>query len=43
MVRVEDGLWEAAREACDKLGTTRASVMRGALRAIVKKAAKSGA
>lgn len=38
MVRVEDDLWEAAREACDKLGTTRAEVMRDALRAAVEQA-----
>ena len=30
--RVEDDLWEAAKEACDQLGTTRAEVMRQALR-----------
>lgn len=32
MVRVEDDLWEAAREAADAEGTTRAEVMREALR-----------
>lgn len=37
MVRVEDELWEAAKEACAALGTTRAEVMREALRRIVKK------
>jgi antitoxin component of RelBE/YafQ-DinJ toxin-antitoxin module len=40
MVRVEDDLWQAAKEACDALGTTRAEVMREALREVVKKAAK---
>ena len=43
MVRVEDDLWEAAKEACDQLGTTRAEVMRQALRdAIHKTAVKKG-
>lgn len=37
-VRVEDALWEAAREACEELGTTRAAVMQEALRAVVEKA-----
>lgn len=37
MVRVEDELWEAAKEACAALGTTRAEVMREALRRVVKK------
>lgn len=41
MVRVEDELWEDAREACDKLGTTRAEVMRMALREIVARAQRS--
>lgn len=36
MVRVEDELWEASRRACDELGTTRAEVMRAALRQVVK-------
>lgn len=35
MVRVEDELWEAARLACLELGTTRAEVMREALRQVV--------
>jgi len=38
MVRVEDDLWAAAAEACTALGTTRAEVMRAALRAAVRKA-----
>jgi antitoxin component of RelBE/YafQ-DinJ toxin-antitoxin module len=38
MVRVENELWEAAKEACDQLGTTRAEVMREALRKVVAKA-----
>jgi antitoxin component of RelBE/YafQ-DinJ toxin-antitoxin module len=42
MVRVEDELWEAAKEACDKLGTTRAEVMREALRKAVKDAKTHG-
>lgn len=43
MVRVEDELWEASREACEALGTTRAEVMRAALRKAVKDARrKSG-
>lgn len=43
MVRVEDELWEAAAEACAALGTTRAEVMRDALRKIVAKHARKGA
>lgn len=39
MVRVEDELWEAAKDACAKLGTTRAEIMRTALRKAVKDAA----
>lgn len=35
MVRVEDELWEAARLAAETEGTTRAEVMREALRALV--------
>ena len=38
MVRVEDGLWSAAKKACEKLGTTRSEVMRAALRETIKKA-----
>lgn len=38
MVRVEDDLWAAAKIACDKLGTTRAEVMREALRDVVERA-----
>jgi hypothetical protein len=38
MVRVEDDLWAAAAEACVKLGTTRAEVMREALRQAVRDA-----
>jgi hypothetical protein len=38
MVRVEDELWEASKEACDQLGTTRAEVMREALRRAVARA-----
>jgi hypothetical protein len=37
MVRVEDQLWADAKTAADALGTTRAEVMRDALRALVKK------
>jgi hypothetical protein len=37
MVRVEDELWEAAAKACAALGTTRAEVMREALRKVVKR------
>lgn len=36
MVRVEDDLWAAAKTACDQLGTTRAEVMREALRRVVE-------
>ena len=35
MVRVEDELWEAAKVAADAEGTTRAEVMREALRELV--------
>lgn len=35
MVRVEDDLWEAAKKAAAKEGTTRAEVMREALRQLV--------
>ena len=35
MVRVEDDLWEAAKIAADREGTTRAEVMREALRDLV--------
>lgn len=38
MVRVEDELWEASRVACAVLGTTRAAVMREALREAVERA-----
>lgn len=41
MVRVENELWEAAREAADQLDTTRAEVMREALRDLVKRADQS--
>jgi hypothetical protein len=37
-VRVEDDLWEAARIACQKLGTTRGDVMREGLRKAVSDA-----
>jgi hypothetical protein len=37
-VRVEDDLWEAARIACAKLGTTRGDVMRDGLRKAVSDA-----
>lgn len=37
-IRVEDGLWLAAERACAKLGTTRADVMREALRQAVREA-----
>jgi predicted HicB family RNase H-like nuclease len=37
MVRVEDELWEAAKIAAAEQGTTRAEVMREALRKLVKK------
>jgi hypothetical protein len=40
MVRVETELWEAAEEACIKLGTTRSEVMRRALAQAVKRAAR---
>lgn len=40
MVRVEDELWASAKAACDQLGTTRAEVMREALREVVEKAGK---
>lgn len=40
MVRVEDKLWAEAEAACAKLGTTRAEVMRDALRRAVRKVAK---
>lgn len=36
-VRVEDELWEAARLAATKEGTTRGDVMRQALRALVER------
>ena len=35
MVRVEDDLWAAAKVAADAEGTTRAEVMREALRELV--------
>ena len=34
-VRVEDDLWQAAKDAADKEHTTRGDVMREALRALV--------
>lgn len=37
-IRVENGLWLAAERACAKLGTTRADVMREALRQAVREA-----
>lgn len=37
MVRVEDDLWEAARIAADREDTTRAEVMRQALRELVER------
>lgn len=37
MVRVEDELWEAARIAAATEGTTRAEVMREALRQLVER------
>lgn len=37
MVRVEDELWEAAKVAAGIEGTTRAEVMREALRALVER------
>jgi hypothetical protein len=40
-VRVEDDLWEAARIACQKLGTTRGDVMRDGLRKAVDDAAEA--
>lgn len=36
-VRVEDDLWEAARIAAEKEGTTRAEVMQQALRELVER------
>ena len=38
MVRVEDELWDAAKTACVKLGTTRSEVMRQALCEAVERA-----
>lgn len=38
-VRVEDELWRESKRACDHLGTTRAEVMRHALRKAVDDAA----
>lgn len=43
MVRVEDELWAAAKDAAEAEGTTRAEVMREALRALVKRTTKQGA
>lgn len=43
MVRVEDELWESSRQACAKLGTTRAEVMREALRQAVRDAEQQSA
>lgn len=37
MVRVEDGLWEAAKEKAREEGTTVSAVIRAALRAFVDK------
>ena len=37
-IRVEDDLWRAAERACENLGTTRADVMREALRRAVREA-----
>jgi predicted transcriptional regulator len=37
MVRVEDELWQAAKVAADAEGTTRAAVMREALRQLVER------
>lgn len=37
-IRVEDDLWRSAGRACAKLGTTRADVMREALRRAVREA-----
>lgn len=37
MVRVEDELWEAAKVAAANQGTTRAEVMREALRELVER------
>lgn len=37
-IRVEDDLWRASERACVKLGTTRADVMREALRRAVREA-----
>lgn len=37
-IRVEDDLWHASERACAKLGTTRADVMREALRLAVREA-----
>lgn len=37
-VRVEDELWKDSDAACKQLGTDRATVMRDALRRIVKRA-----
>lgn len=41
MVRVEDGLWEAAKVAALAEGTTRAEVMRQALSDLVARQEKS--
>lgn len=42
MVRVENDLWEAAKVAADAEDTTRAEVMREALRKLVERHARSG-
>lgn len=41
MVRVEDELWAESKTAADAEGTTRAEVMREALRALVKRQART--
>lgn len=41
-VRVEDELWQAAKEAADVEDTTRGDVMREALRALVARHAPAG-
>lgn len=43
MVRVEDDLWEAAKVAAEAEGTTRAEVMREALRRLVERHRRKGA
>ena len=41
-VRVEDDLWQSAKVAADKEGTTRGDVMREALRDLVARGGDAG-